>query len=102
MSLVGDSRSQPFLHRGLRGVGIGMVANGGGSREQVRVVVTFEALAEASRASEITRFAVALACFDSFRPRIEAAASRKFDRIGPALQAFEGIPTILLTTGDRI
>ena len=101
MSLVGGPGSQPFLHSGLRGVGFGMIANGGGPPERVRVVVTFEALAEAGRVDTI-RFPAALACFDSMRSRVEAAASKKFDRIGPAIAGFEGVPTILLMTGDAI
>jgi len=101
MSLVGDPKSQPFLHRGLRGVGFAMVTNGGGPREQVRVVVTFEALAEAGHV-EIIRFPEALACFDTLRSRVEAAASTKFDRIGPEVQPFEGLPTILLMTGEAM
>ena len=101
MSLVGDRGSQPFLHTGLRGVGFVMVANGGGPPQRVRVVVTFEALAEAAHV-KIIRFPTALACFESLRDRVEAAASRKFDRIGPALQEFEGVPTILLMTGDPV
>jgi len=101
MSLVGDPKSQPFLHGRLRGVGFGMVTNGGGAPERVRVVVTFEALAEAGHV-EIIRFPDALACFDLLRGRVEAAASTKFDRIGPAVQPFEGVPTILVMTGDAI
>jgi hypothetical protein len=100
MSLVGDPHSEPFLHSGLHGVGFGMITNGGQMRERVRVVVTFEALAEASHVIEINRFGVALAHFDSLRSRVEAAASQKFDRIGTALQAFEGVPTVLLMTGE--
>ena len=101
MSLVGDPKSQPFLHEGLHGVGFGMIANDGGSRESVRVVVTFEALAAAGHV-EIIRFPDALACFDTLRSRVEAAASTKFDRIGPAIQPFEGVPTILLMTGEAM
>jgi hypothetical protein len=101
MSLIGDPKSHPFLHRGLRGVGFGMIAGGGGSREQVRVVVTFEALAEAGHVN-IIRFPDALACFETIRSRVETAASTKFDRIGPRLQAFEGVPTILLMTGEAM
>jgi len=101
MSLVGDPRSQPFLHNGLRGVGFGMVTNGGGPRERVRVIVTFEALAEAGHV-EIIRFPEALACFDVLRSRVEAAASTKFDRIAATVQPFEGEPTILLMTGEAM
>ena len=81
------------------GVGFGMVTNGGASPQPVRVVVTFEALAGAGHVN-IIRFPAALACFESLRSRVEAAASTKFDRIGPRVQAFEGLPTILLMTGD--
>ena len=101
MSLVGDAGFQPFLHKRLRGIGFAMNANGGGPPQRVRVVVTFEALAEASHVN-IIRFPTALACFDTLRSRVEAAASTKFDRIGPGLQEFEGIPTVLLMTGDPI
>lgn len=101
MSLVGDAGFQPFLHKGLRGVGFAMNANGGGPLQRVRVVVTFEALAEASHV-DIIRFPTALACFHTLRSRVEAAASTKFDRIGRGLQEFEGVPTVLLMTGDPI
>jgi hypothetical protein len=101
MSLVGDAQSQPFLHNGLRGVGFAMIASGGGSRGNVRVIVTFEALAEAGHVG-IIRFPETLACFDVLRSRVEAAASTKFDRIGPAVQPFEGVPTILVMTGEAI
>ena len=100
MSLVADPRSQPFLHSGLRGVSFGMIADGSVSHERVRVVVTFEALAEAGHL-DIIRFPTALACFDSMRSRVEAAASTKFDRIGP-VQPFQGLPTMLLMTGEAI
>ena len=102
MPLVGDPVSQPFLHVGLHGVGFGMIAHGGESLKRVRIVVTFQALAEIGHTDEIIGFPVALACFDGFRNRIEVAASQKFDRIGPALQEFEGVPTVLLMTGDPI
>jgi hypothetical protein len=101
MSLIGDPNSQPFLHKGLRGVGFGMIAGESGPRERVRVVVTFEALAEAGHVG-IIRFPEALACFHSLRSRVEAAANTKFDRIGPRVAAFEDVPTILLMTGDAM
>ncbi len=101
MSLIGDPSSRPFLHGGLRGVGFGMIANGGSSHESVRVVVTFEALAGAAHV-EIIHFPEALACFDTLRSRVEAAASTKFDRIGPSVQPFEGVPTILVMTGEAM
>jgi hypothetical protein len=77
-----------------------MIASGGGTRERVRVVVTFEALAAADHLIEINRFPIALAHFDGLRSRVEAAASRKFDRIDHEIEAFEGVPTLLLMTGD--
>jgi hypothetical protein len=99
MPLVGDARSQPFLHKGLRGVGFAMLTDGDASPERVRVIVTWEALAQATHVN-IIRFPVALACFDSLRIKVEAAASKKFGRIGPEIEAFEGVPTLLLMTSD--
>jgi hypothetical protein len=100
MPLVGDPGCQPFLHGRLRGVGFGMIANGDESLQRVRVVVTFHALAEMSHVYEIICFPVALDRFRSFRDRIEAGASRKFDRIASRLQDYDGLPTVLLMTGD--
>ena len=99
MPLVSDPESKPFLHGGLRAVGFGMIAHGGESLQRVRVIVTFEALAEVSNVN-INRFLAALECFRSFRNRLEAAASVKFDRIGPSVEEYEGLPTVLLMTGD--
>ena len=99
MPLVGDPESKQFLHGGLRAVCFGMIAHGGESLQRVRVIVTFEALAEVSHVN-IIRFPAALEGFRSFRGRIEAAASVKFDRIGPKVEEYEGLPTVLLMTSD--
>jgi hypothetical protein len=101
MPLVGSRDSKPFFHDRLRGVGFRMHANGKGTIREVRVVVTYHALAEIGQA-KIVHFPDALECFESLRERIEAAASEKFDLIDPEIQAFEGLPTVLLMTGDPI
>ena len=99
MPLIGDPEFKPLFDSKLRGVAFQMKAND--SLRNVRVVVTYHALSDINEA-EIMNFPVALECLKSFRDRIEAAASMKFDRIGLGVSEWEGFPTVLLMTGDPL
>jgi hypothetical protein len=52
--------------------------------------------------SNIRDLAADVEHFDKFRARIEAAASDKFDRIGPDAEKYEDMPTVRLTNNDPI
>jgi hypothetical protein len=67
----------------------------------VWVFVSYEALADLDP-SNIRDLAAAFEHFDTFRSRIEAAASEKFDRDGSDGERYEGMPTVRLTTSDAI
>ena len=99
--LTRDPDVRPAFHNELRGLDIRMVSNGGVAPRQIRVVVTFHALAAISQ-TEIEDLPTALQCFERFEARIEAGASAKFGRIGPEIGEYEGVPTFLLMTGDPL
>jgi hypothetical protein len=99
MLLTGDPDTRPAFHNQLRGLDFRMVSNGDAAPRQIRIVITFQALAAISR-TEVEDIPTALQCFERFQARIEAGASAKFGRIGPNVSEFEGIPTFLLMTDD--
>lgn len=101
MSLIADSACKPIYHDRLRGMSFQMVSNGGTAAQPVRVVVTVHALADLAHA-KVDDSSTAAKAFENLRAAIEAAASVKFDRIGPTIQPYEGMPTFLLMTGDPI
>jgi hypothetical protein len=101
MPWISDSENKPAFHDTLRGVSFHMVSKNGEAPQHIRVVVTYEALAAVS-GSEITDLPAALECFEKLRERLEAAANTKLNRIRADIEAFEGIPTFLLMTGEPI
>ena len=101
MPLVSDSKGKAVAHGELRAIGFWMIVRGASPIKPVRVFVSYEALAELDP-FDIRDFASAFEHFESFRARIEAAASDKFDRDGPDAEKYEGMPTVRLTTHDPI
>ena len=99
MPLISEGRSKPIPHSELRAVGFWMTVEGSNPVQPVRVFVSYEALADLDP-SNIRDLAAAFDHFDRFLARIEAAASEKFDRLGPDAEKYEGMPTIRLTTND--
>lgn len=101
MPLVGHPDVEPVFHRSLRGIAFVMLSNEMSAAQQVRVVVTLQALAQFC-IHPVDDPPISLQCFDRFRKRIEDAASAKFERIDSQIQEYEGIPTFMLMTGDPI
>jgi hypothetical protein len=99
MPLVSDDKSKPVPHSNLMAIGVWMSVEGHKPSQPVRVVVTYEALSQLDP-TNVRDLRTALECFDRFRSRIEAAASRKFDRVGFDADKYEGMPAIRLTTDD--
>jgi Protein of unknown function (DUF1488) len=92
MPLVVEGKSAAIIHPELRALGFWMTVKGAVPVRPVRVFVSYEALADL----DIRDLAAAVEHFDKFRTRIEAAASDKFDRVGPDAEKYEGMPTIRL------
>ena len=101
MSLIADSGFKPIYDDRLRGMSFQMVSNDAAAPRPVRVIVTVQALADLLRA-KVDEPSTAAEAFEHLRAAIEAAATVKFDRIGPAIQPYQGMPTFLLMTGDPI
>ena len=101
MPLISDGKSNAVLHSELRAIGFWMTVKGANPVQPVRVFVSYEALAELDP-TNIRDLAAAFEHFDRFRSRIEAAASEKFERVGPDAEKYEGMQTVRLTTDDAI
>jgi hypothetical protein len=101
MPLVVEGKSTAIIHSELRALGFWMTVKGAVPVRPVRVFVSYEALADLDP-SNIRDLAAAVEHFDKFRARIEAAASDKFDRVGPDAEKYEGMPTVRLTNNDPI
>ena len=101
MPLVFEGPGKAVAHGELRSIGFWMTVKGAIPARPIRVFVSHEALAQLDP-FDIRDFAAAFEHFDRFRARIGAAASEKFDRDGPDAEKYEGMPTIRLTTNDRI
>jgi len=101
MLLVGDEKSKGVAQSELRAIGFWMSVKGVHPVQSVRVFVSFEALAELEP-TDIRDLAAAFEHFDRFRMRVEAAASKKFDRDGPDADKYEGMQTVRLTAADEI
>jgi hypothetical protein len=99
MPLVSDGKSKPLSHSNSRSIGIWMSVEGRTPLQPVRVLVSYEALSQLDPAN-VRDLPGALENFDRFRPRIETAASRKFDRHGSDAEKYEGMPAVRLTTDD--
>jgi hypothetical protein len=100
MPLVPAPGERPVFHRGLRAVGFFMHSEGAVPPETVRVLVTFEALADLTD-TKIADELKAREQLDDVRTSLETAASRRFDSMKSA-PLYDGWPTILLTSGDRL
>jgi hypothetical protein len=101
MPLIVEGKSTAIIHSELRALGFWMTVKGAVPVRPVRVFVSYEALADLDP-SNIRDLAAAVEHFDKFRARIEAAASDKFDRVGPDAEKYEGMPTVRLTNNDPI
>ena len=99
MPLVSDVQSKPVLHSNLQALGFWMSIQGRTPFQPVRIFVTYDALAELDP-TNVGDLYTALENFDRLRGQIEAAPSRKFDRLGPDADKYEGLPGILITTDD--
>jgi Protein of unknown function (DUF1488) len=99
MPLVSDGKSKPVSHSNLRAIGVWMSVEGRKPIQPVRVVVTYEALSQIDP-TNVRDLPAALEGFARFRSRIEAAASRKFDRVGFDADKYEGMPAIRLAADD--
>jgi hypothetical protein len=76
-----------------------MCVEGADPVQPVRVLVTYEALAQLDP-SQVRDLEAALLVFDENRPQIEAAASMKFDASEIDPETYEGQPMIKLRTDD--
>jgi hypothetical protein len=76
-----------------------MCIEGADPVKPVRVLVTYEALAQLDP-SQVRDIEAALSVFDENRPQIEAAASMKFDAGETEPETYEGQPMIKLRTDD--
>ena len=101
MPLIADPRSKGVAHGELRAIGFWMTVKASNPVQPVRVFVSHESLFQLDP-YDIRDVAAAFKSFDQFRAGIEAAASDKFDRLGPDAEKYEGLPTIRLTTNDLI
>ncbi|MCP4615052.1 MAG: hypothetical protein GY844_01320 [Bradyrhizobium sp.] len=101
MPLTREFDVRPVFHRELRGLDFRMVSNGDAAPRQIRVVITFQALAAASR-TEIEDLPTALQCFARLRSKIEAGASAKFGRIGPGIDQYQGVPHLPVDDGRSV
>jgi hypothetical protein len=88
-----------ITHSNLRAVGFWMCIEGADPVKPVRVLVTYEALAQLDP-SQVRDIEAALSVFDENRPQIEAAASMKFDATEIEPETYEGQPMIKLRTDD--
>jgi hypothetical protein len=88
-----------ITHSGLKAVGFWMCVEGADPVQPVRVLVTYEALAQLDP-SQVRDLEAALLVFDENRPQIEAAASMKFDASEIDPETYEGQPMIKLRTDD--
>jgi hypothetical protein len=101
MPLVVEGKSKAVAHSELRAIGFWMSVKGANPIQPVRVFVTYEALAKLDP-TNVRDFTAAFEHFDRFRTRIEAAASGKFDPVGPDAEKFGGMPTVRITTNDPV
>jgi hypothetical protein len=101
MPLVSDGKSKPLSHSNSRSVGVWMSVEGRRPIQPVRVLVSYEALSQLDP-TNVRDLPGALENFDRFRSRVEAAASRKFDRDGFDAEKYEGMPAIRLTADDMM
>ena len=99
MPLVSDPKSKPLSHSNSRAIGIWMSVEGRTPIQPVRVLLSYDALAELDP-KNVRDLHSALENFDRFRSQIESAASRKFDGDGFDPDKYEGMPAIRLTTSD--
>jgi hypothetical protein len=88
-----------ITHSNLRVVGFWMCVEGADPVLPVRVLVTYEALAQLDP-SQIRDLEAALIVFDENQPQIEAAASMKFDASEIEPETYEGQPVSKLGTDD--
>jgi hypothetical protein len=88
-----------ITHNSLKVVGFWMCVEGADPVQPVRVLITYEALAQFDP-SQVRDIEAALLVFDENRPQIEAAASMKFDASGIEPETYEGQPMIKLRTDD--
>ena len=101
MPLVADGKGKAVAHGELRAIGFWMTVQGATPIKPVRVFVSYEALAKLDP-FDVRDLASAFEHFERYRPRIEAAASDKFDRMGADAEKYEGMPAVRLTTNDAI
>jgi uncharacterized protein DUF1488 len=94
-----NSGLKHVTHSNLRAVGFWMCVKGADPVQPVRVLVTYDALAQLDP-SQVRDLEAALLVFDENRPQIEAAASMKFDAMEIEPESYEGQPMIKLTTDD--
>jgi hypothetical protein len=88
-----------ITHSNLRAVGFWMCVVGTDQAQPVRVLVTYEALAQLDP-SQVRDLEAAILIFDKNRSQIEAAASIKFDASEIEPETYEGQPMIKLRTDD--
>ena len=96
-----DAPDSPEFHRRLRALAFFINLERGSAKQYIRVLVTLEALAELDGVREVD-IAQARECFERFRPRLQAAASARLLRIGRWPPVFEGVPSMLLMSGEGI
>jgi hypothetical protein len=99
MPLVVEGKSTAIIHSELRALGFWMTVKGAVPVRPVRVFVSYEALADLDPSNFRD---LAAAVEHKFRTRIEAAASDKFDRVGPDAEKYEGMLTVRLSNNDPI
>ena len=99
--MVSKGQSPVVRHDTHRAIGFWMSVEGSNPIQPVRVLISYEALAELDP-TNVRDLAAAFEHFDKFRSRIEMAASKRFDRGGIEPEKYENMPLIRLTTDDPI
>ncbi|MFZ5679657.1 hypothetical protein ACVIJ6_003209 [Bradyrhizobium sp. USDA 4369] len=98
--LSSEMRLAPSYHKKLRGIAFWI--NPPGRTDGIRVIVTLQALAGLSGKRDYADLEDAWDAFAAAHDLIESAARIKYERIKDRIGLFEGTPTFLLMTGDRI
>jgi|SRR5689334_2786341 len=99
MPLVREGQSPLVRHDVHRSIGVWMTVEGSDPVQPVRVLISYEALAQLDP-TNVRDLHAASQHFEKFRTRIETAASEKFDRGGIESEKWEDMPLIRLTSSD--
>lgn len=99
MPLIRDPNTRPVTHDSRRCVGFWMLDAHKSPSQPVRILVTYEALAQLDP-NDVRDLHAAFEHLDRFQPQIELAASQKYDRGDVEAERHEGQPVIMLRSSD--